>query len=278
MTKCVITAAGKGTRLLPFTKELPKEMMPIFYHNDNLKKVVPISQLIFEQMYEIGLREYCFIVGREKRSIEDHFTPDNLYLKELSDKNKKLIADFYKKIEKSHLTWINQHKPLGFGDAVRKSERFVGTDDFIVHAGDAAIIGKNIHPIKRFLNLVKKNKEIDCIFLCKEILDNKRFGVPEIEKISKSVFKVTNVEEKPVKPKSNLAILPMYYFKPNIFKHLKKIKPGKSGEYQLTDAIQDMIKSSGTVIAVKIDSKEKDLDVGTVESYKYSLDISYKLT
>ncbi len=278
MTKCVITAAGKGTRLLPFTKELPKEMMPIFSYSDHQKKVVPISQLIFEQMYEIGLREYCFIVGREKRSIEDHFTPDNLYLRELANKNKKLISSFYKKIEKSHLSWINQHKPLGFGDAVRKSERFVGDDDFIVHAGDAAIIGKNMHPVKRFLNLVKKNNQVDCIFLCKEVCDNKRFGVPEIEKISKSVFKVLNVEEKPTKPKSNLAILPIYYFKPSIFNHLKKIKPGKGGEYQLTDAIQSMIKMGETVLAVKIDSGEKDLDVGTVESYKYSLDISYKLT
>lgn len=277
MTKCVITAAGRGTRLLPFTKELPKEMMPIFTNNYQ-RKVVPISQLIFEQMYECGLREYCFIVGREKRSIEDHFTPDNLYLKELSDKNKKLISNFYKKIERSHLSWINQHKPLGFGDAVRKSEKFVGNEDFIVHAGDAAVVGKSMHPVKRFLNLVKKNKEIDCVFLCKEISDNKRFGVPEIEKISKSVFKVIHVEEKPTKPKSNLAILPIYYFKPNIFKYLKKIKPGKSGEYQLTDAIQIMIKNGGVVLAVKMDSNEKDLDVGTVESYKYSLDTSYKLT
>lgn len=278
MTKCVITAAGKGTRLLPFTKELPKEMMPIFTHSDHQKKVVPISQLIFEQMYEIGLREYCFIVGREKRSMEDHFTPDNLYLRELTNKNKKLISSFYKKIEKSHLSWVNQHRPLGFGDAVRKSERFVGEDDFIVHAGDAAIIGKNIHPVKRFLNLVKKNNQVDCMFLCKEVSDSKRFGVPEIEKISKSVFKVLNVEEKPTKPKSNLAILPIYYFKPSIFNHLKKIKPGKGGEYQLTDAIQSMVKKGETVLAVKLDSSEKDLDVGTVKSYKYSLDISYKLT
>lgn len=277
MTKCVITAAGKGTRLLPFTKELPKEMMPIFTYSNNQKKVVPLLQLIFEQMYENGLRDYCFIVRREKRSIEDHFTPDNLYLKELGNKNKNLLSNFYKKIEKSHLSWINQHKPLGFGDAVRKSERFVGNDDFIVHAGDAAIIGKNIHPIKRFQNLIKKNKRIDCIFLCKEISDNKRFGVPEIEKISKSVFKVLNVEEKPTKPKSNLAILPIYYFKPSIFKHLKKIKPGRGGEYQLTDAIQSMIKNGETVLAVKIDSNEKDLDVGSVESFKYSLDVSYKL-
>jgi UTP--glucose-1-phosphate uridylyltransferase len=278
MTKCVITAAGRGTRLLPFTKELPKEMMPIFSNTNNQKKVVPLLQLIFEQMYQNKLREYCFVVGREKRSIEDHFTPDDLYVNELSNKNKKLISHFYKQIENAYLTWVNQHKPLGFGDAVRKSEKFVGNDDFILHAGDAAIIGNNIHPVKKFLNLVKKNQEIDCIFLCKEVKDNKRFGVPEVTKISKSVFNVLNVEEKPTKPKSNLAILPIYYFKPSIFEYLKKIKPGKGGEYQLTDAIQSMIKNKKKVLAVKMDSNQKDLDVGTVESFKYSLNISYKLT
>jgi len=277
MTKCVITAAGKGTRLLPFTKELPKEMMPIFVNNKNQKKVVPLVQLIFEQMYENGLREYCFIVGREKRSIEDHFTPDNAYLKDLEEKNKKLISNFYKKIEKSHLSWVNQHKPLGFGDAVRRAEKFVGDDDFIVHAGDAAIVGKDSHPIKKFLDYLKNNKKTDCIFLCKEVQDNRRFGVPEVEKISSSIYKVLNVEEKPTKPKSNLAILPIYYFKPSIFNHLKKIKPGKGGEYQLTDAIKNMVKSGQTVLALRMDSSKKDLDVGTVESFKESLDISFKL-
>ena len=277
MTKCIITAAGKGTRLLPFTKELPKEMMPIFVNNKNQKKVVPLIQFIFEQMYENGLREYCFIVGREKRSIEDHFTPHNSYLKDLEKKNKKVISNFYKKIERSHLSWINQHKPIGFGDAVRRAEKFVGDDDFIVHAGDAAIVGKDLHPVKIFLNYIKNDEKIVCIFLCKEIHDNKRFGVPEVEEISTSFYRVLDVEEKPTKPKSNLAILPIYYFKPSIFSYLKKIKPGKGGEYQLTDAIRMMVKDGKRVVAIKMSSNKKDLDVGTVESYKESLDISFKL-
>ena len=81
MTKVVITAAGKGTRLLPFTKE----MMPIFSNTFTNKKVVlPLLQYIYEQLYSMNFRDYCFVVGREKRSIEDHFTPHEAYLKELS--------------------------------------------------------------------------------------------------------------------------------------------------------------------------------------------------
>ena len=83
--KCVITAAGKGVRLLPITKELPKEMMPIFtrMYGDN-RVVIPLLQYIFEQLYAINIRDYCFVVGREKRSIEDHFTPHDAYLRDLS--------------------------------------------------------------------------------------------------------------------------------------------------------------------------------------------------
>ena len=114
MTKVVITAAGKGTRLLPFTKEMPKEMMPIFSDVFTDKKVVlPLLHFIYEQLYSMKFRDYCFIVGREKRSIEDHFTPHETYLRELSGDYKKIMLKFYQKLENSHLVWINQNKPLG---------------------------------------------------------------------------------------------------------------------------------------------------------------------
>ena len=89
VTKIVTTAAGKGTRLLPFTKEMPKEMMPIFSRSSKTyKQVIPLSQYIYEQLYDMGFRDYCFIVGREKRSIEDYFTTDEMHLRDLSGDNK----------------------------------------------------------------------------------------------------------------------------------------------------------------------------------------------
>ena len=152
MTKVVITAAGKGTRLLPFTKEMPKEMMPIFSQGFTKNRVVlPLLQYIYEQLYSMNFRDYCFVVGREKRSIEDHFTPHETYLRELTGDYKIFITNFYKKLDNSHLIWINQNKPLGFGDAVRRAERYVGKEDFIVHAGDVTILSKSKHPITRLL-------------------------------------------------------------------------------------------------------------------------------
>ena len=277
MTKVVITAAGKGTRLLPFTKEMPKEMMPIFSDVFTNKKVVlPLLQYIYEQLYSMNFRDYCFVVGREKRSIEDHFTPHETYLKELSGDYRKFMRKFYEKLENSHLVWINQNRPLGFGDAVKRAERYVGEGDFIVHAGDVTILSNTKHPILRLIETSKKNPDVKAILLCKEIKDFQRYGVPTVSKISSNLFSVNEVVEKPQKPKSNLGILPLYYFKSDIFSSLKKIKPGKGKEFQLTDAIQNLIDEKEKVLAISLNKNEEEVDVGTVESYRNAQDVTFR--
>tara|TARA_B100000029_G_scaffold422756_1_gene429629 strand:+ start:34 stop:873 length:840 start_codon:yes stop_codon:yes gene_type:complete len=277
VTKVIITAAGKGTRLLPFTKEMPKEMMPIFSQNFTKNRVVlPLLQYIYEQLYSMNFRDYCFVVGREKRSIEDHFTPHETYLKELTGDYKKLITKFYQKLENSHLIWINQNKPLGFGDAVKRAERYVGREDFIVHAGDVTILSHRKHPILRLIETAKKNPDAKAILLCKKIKDSKKYGVPTIEKITDNLFRVKEVIEKPEKPKSDFGILPLYYFQSEIFSSLKKIKKGKGKEFQLTDAIQNLIKEKQKVLAITLNKNEDEIDVGTVESYKNSQEITFR--
>ncbi len=277
MTKIVITAAGKGTRLLPFTKEMPKEMMPIFSQIFTKNRVVlPLLQYIYEQLYSMDFRDYCFVVGREKRSIEDHFTPHETYLRELTGDYKKFIKNFYNKLENSHLVWINQNRPLGFGDAVKRAERYVGKEDFIVHAGDVTILSRSNHPIIRLINIAKKNPDAKAILLCKKIKDSRKYGVPTVEKISNNLFSVKEVIEKPEKPKSNFGILPLYYFRSDIFSSLKKIKKGKGSEFQLTDAIQNLIKEKQKVLAITLNRNEDEIDVGTVESYKNSQEITFK--
>ena len=276
--KSVITAAGKGTRLLPITKELPKEMMPIFSRiYDNNLIVIPLLQFIFEQLYAVGIRDYCFVVGREKRSIEDHFTPDETYLNGLSRKHNVLMTNFYKRLEKSHLIWTNQNKPLGFGDAVKRAEKYIGNDNFIVHGGDVSIIGGSKHPVLRLIKTAKDDPSIAAVLLCKKIKDPKRYGVPQVKKTSSSVYLVEKVEEKPNIPKSDLGILPIYFFKPKIFKSLKNIKPDKNNELQLTDAIQNLIELGEKVVAIPIKSNEIEIDIGTAETYKHALETSYKI-
>ena len=277
MIKVVITAAGKGTRLLPFTKEMPKEMMPIFSKSFSNKKIVlPLLQYVYEQLYSMNFRDYCFIVGREKRSIENHFTPDETYLKDLTKDYKKIMLGFYEKLEKSHLVWINQNKPLGFGDAVKQAEKYVGKEDFILHGGDVTILSKHKHPILRLIETAKKNPDAKVILLCKKVKDSKRYGVPTVSKVTNNIFNVKEVIEKPDKPKSEFGILPLYYFKSDIFASLKKIKLGKGKEFQLTDAIQKIIQEKNKVLAITLEKNEKEVDVGTVESYKNAQNITFK--
>ena len=273
----VLTAAGRGTRLLPFTKEMPKEMMPIFTKiHGNHRSVIPLLQYIFEQFYSIKIRDYCFVVGRDKRSIKDHFAIQQSYLNELSVDRKKTMSDFYKKLKNCHLTWINQNKPLGFGDAVKRVEKFVGKQDFILHAGDISIVSRFKHPVLRLIDTAKKNPDASAILVYKKIKDAKRYGIIQIKNRSSQVYLVEGVEEKPVRPKSNLGILALYYFKPEIFASLKKTKRGKNNELQLTDGIQHMINDGKKVLAIPLTADDTEIDVGTVESYRDAQISSYK--
>ncbi len=264
--KIVIPAAGLGTRLLPITKEIPKEMMPLFFQDKKGEVIVkPLIQTIYEKFFNFGLREYCIIVGRQKRTIEDHFTSNQNLLKNLEKgvKYRKDLEKFYTMLNKSKIFWINQLSAKGFGDAVKYAESFVGNDDFLVTAGDTLLpTGDKI--IKKLLNSKLKGKN-DAILLLKEVSDPRRFGVAVVKK-KKNNFQVINVEEKPKKPKSNLSIVAVYRFKPSIFKALDAVKKDKK-ELQLTSGIQKLIDWGGNISAIILDEKDQVIDIGTADSY-----------
>ncbi len=264
--KMVIPAAGLGSRLLPITKEIPKEMMPIFLNDSDDQIIVkPLIHALFEKFFHLGIREYCIIVGRQKRAIEDHFTVDYELLQNhgLEDHLRKDMEKFYEILKKSKIFWINQQRPDGFGDAVLHAESFVGSDEFLVSAGDTLIPDSN-HIMKQLLN-IKLNGKNDAVLVLKKVTNPKRFGVAVVSKLGSRLI-VKNVEEKPKKPKSNLAIVALYRFKPSIFSALNEIKRGKT-ELQLTDAIQKLIERGGKVHAILMDKNDKVIDVGTAESY-----------
>ncbi len=276
MIKAVITAAGLGTRMLPMTKEMPKEMLPVFTKNKGNYVILPMLQFIYEQLYNLKIRDYCFVVGREKRSIENHFTPDINFQNFLKTKNNPIIINFYKKLEKSNLGWVNQSKPNGFGDAVKQAEKFIGNENFIVHGGDVAILNNSIqkNSIKNLIN-IGNNSDASAVLLFRKVSDPKRHGVPTLKKISNNEYNVQKVIEKPLNPKSNFGLLPIYFFKPIIFEKLKQIVPGKGKEYQLTDAIQKLIDDNEKVIALPLQRNESVIDVGTVSSYKSALKTTF---
>ena len=274
INKIVIPAGGLGTRLLPITKVMPKEMMPLFLHGKNGAIIVkPLIQIIYEKFFKFGLREYCVIVGKQKRTIKDHFTPNQDFLRNFH-KNTRFRTDlekFYSMLNESKIFWVNQPNPRGFGDAVKHAGSFVGNDDFLVTAGDTLLpTGDKI--IKKMLNS-KLQGENDAVILLKKVSNPKRFGVAVIKE-EKHKIKVINVEEKPKKPKSNLSIVALYRFRPSIIKALNEIKPNKT-ELQLTSGIQKLIDWGGNVSAIILDEKDQVIDIGTADSYLETI-IRYK--
>lgn len=271
--KAVITAAGMGTRLLPYTKETPKEMMPIYSKSKAGKMVLkPILQVIYESIFDFGIRDFCFVVGRGKRSIEDHF----LISKQNDIKNDDHeLEDFFKKIIKSNLIYVQQPNPKGFGDAILKSKFFVENNNFLLHAGDDIIISyKNSH-LKRLETAFNKY-DADMAFFVTKMKRPTAYGVIEGKGLGKGIIQVKNLEEKPKKPKSNMAVIATYIFRPTIFNALEKSRIDKKYELQLAIAIQKIIKK-GNSIAVELKDNECRIDVGSPESYVDSLNISYKI-
>jgi UTP--glucose-1-phosphate uridylyltransferase len=280
LKKVVIPAAGLGTRLLSVTKEQPKEMLPVFAKGKNGDLCLkPIVQLVFEQLYHVGFREFCFIVGRGKRAIEDHFTPDFSFVSMLDSKGKDgLAADmeaFYKMISGSSLVWVNQPEPRGFGDAVLRAKSFVGSDRFMVHAGDSHFISRNADHLRRVIALSEESKA-NALFLSMEVEDPSRFGIIEGETMADGLVRVKRLVEKPAKPASKQAIMPVYVFDSNIFKSLEDTKAGFAGELQLTDGIQKMIDWNLKVYTTKVASSEIWLDIGSPDLYWEAQNLSHK--
>jgi len=279
--KAIIPAAGLGTRLLPTTKELPKEMLPIFARGSNGHgSVKPLLQMVFEQLYNVGLRKFCLVVGRGKRAIEDHFTQDYGFVEALKGQGRhELAADlegFYRKLDASAIIWVNQPDPKGFGDAVLRAEPFVGNEEFIVNAGDTSVLSNDDDHLRR-LTATYDKYSCDVALLVQEVEDPRRYGVINGEEVAEGVLKVAAIEEKPERPASKMAVIPIYIFHPTIFKALEVSSVNKGGERQLTDGIQTLLNWGLKVYAVKRRSGETSLDIGGAETYWRALQETYRL-
>ena len=262
------------------TKEQPKEMLPVFAKSKNGDLCLkPIVQLVFEQLHQVGFREFCFVVGRGKRAIEDHFTPDFSFVSILDSKGLDGPAGdleaFYKIVDDSTVVWVNQPEPRGFGDAVLKARSFVGNDRFMVHAGDSQFISRNADHLRRVVTMSEESKA-DALFLSMEVDDPTRFGIVEGETRADGLVKVKRLVEKPAKPASKLAIMPVYVFDSNIFRALEATKAGFGGELQLTDGIQKMVDWNLSVYTTMVASSEIWLDIGSPDLYWEAQSLSHK--
>ncbi len=268
----VIPAAGLGTRMLPYSKEIPKEMLPVIIRDKNGILVKPVLHYIFDALYDIGFRRFYFVVGRGKRLIEDYFTPDWNYVDYLYKNGKeflaKLLVDFYKRLENTEIIMINQPYPRGFGDAVLRTRSFMVDEVFVVHAGDDIVYPSHSLCIYSLVLHYEKYRP-KAVFLYDESPYPQRYGVIVGEEHNDIIY-VYDVIEKPSEPPTNKVIVAVYVFDREIYEALISTRPDK-GEHQLTDAIRYMIKKGEEVHAIRV--KGKRLDLGTPEYYLEALKV-----
>jgi len=253
--------------------------LPLLSVSNGVVGLKPVIHIVFESLFNVDIREFCIVVGRGKRVLEDYFTLDTDFVellesRGLSDRVEELKR-FYSMVSQSRIFFVNQPTPRGFGDAVLRAEPFVGDKPFVLHAGDDVVVNGDYDHLKRLFRVFEEH---DAVLLLEEVDDPRTYGVVAGKAIgdSGSVLKIVDIVERPEKPPSNLAVVAVYMFKPSIFSYIRRVEPDSRGEIQLTTAIKFMIDYGHDVYGVKLRSDEKRLDVGIPQSYWRALYESYQ--
>lgn len=233
--KAVIPAAGLGTRFLPATKAMPKEMLPIVDK--------PTIQYIIEEAIASGIEEILIITGKSKRAIEDHFDRSCELERELEKKEDHELLNLVTKVsEMVDIHYIRQKNPAGLGHAIYCAKTFVGNEPFAVLLGDDVVYNDETPCLKQLMTTYDKYGT--SVLGVQEVpkSDTDKYGIVDGVKVGNRLYTVKDLVEKPSvdEAPSNVAILGRYIINPSIFDILAETKPGKGGEIQLTDALREL--------------------------------------
>ncbi len=262
ISKVVIPAAGFGTRFLPQTKAMPKEMLPIVDK--------PVIQYVVEEAIQSGVKDVIIVTGANKRAIEDHFdVPNEDLVKNLvAGKKNHLLENIRQISDMANFIYVRQKGPYGNGTPVLAVEPIIENEPFAVLWGDEFIYSKP----PRLSQMIKVYEKYGGIVISGVRIDNKedlkRYGIAELEHIAGNVHKILKIVEKP-DPKdapSNIATHGAYILPPEIFSALKRIPPGKGGEIWLVDAI-NLLKKEGVPVYATVIENGKYYDTGNKFEY-----------
>lgn len=252
--KAIIPAAGLGTRFLPATKAQPKEMLPIVDK--------PTIQYIVEEAVASGIEEVVIIIGRGKRSIEDHF--DKSYELEDALLKKEKLAELEELQKISNLVniyYVRQKEPKGLGDAILCAKSFIGNEPFAILLGDDIVMSET-PCLKQIINVFNYYNNSVVAVQCVPEKDVNKYGIiePKGMNIDPSLLFINSLVEKPSKEEapSSYAIIGRYVLRPEIFDILEKLPVGRSNEIQLTDAINELNKQQ-TVLAYNFEGRRYDI-------------------
>ncbi|GAM54512.1 UTP-glucose-1-phosphate uridylyltransferase [Vibrio ishigakensis] len=257
--KCLFPAAGYGTRFLPATKSMPKEMMPVVNK--------PLIEYGVEEAIEAGMDGMCIVTGRGKHSIMDHFDKNYELEHQIQGTNKEeLLVDIRDIIESANFTYIRQREMKGLGHAILTGRELVGDEPFAVVLADDLCVNEEQGVLAQMAALYKQFR---CsIVAVQEVPEDEthKYGVIKGEMIKDDLIRVDDMVEKPEPgtAPSNLAIIGRYILTPDIFELIENTEPGKGGEIQITDALLKQAQA-GCVLAYKF--KGKRFDCGSVDGY-----------
>ena len=266
--QAIIPLAGLGTRLLPLTSVFAKELLPI-----NGK---PGIQYILDECIEAGIKEVVFIISKKKQMIKNYFYNDSFYKKIINKKKDPRIIKEYKQIlkYKKMIKFVYQNKPLGTGDAVLKTKKYIKDKFFLMLLPDDLIIKKNCSKSMIKIHRRYKSSVMASMNVNKKTVS--RWGIFKLnKKLDRNNYLIKDVVEKPsiASAPSNKAVIGRYILPYKIFSKLSKLKPGKGGEIHITDAIQSLIYDNNKFIAHNFSGKY--LDCGSMNGYiKSTLEIA----
>ncbi len=251
--KAIIPAAGLGTRFLPTTKSIPKEMLPLIDK--------PAIQYTVEEGIRAGIENFILVTGKNKHAIEDHFDINTELRSILRARGKiDLISSIAKIVEQASFTSIRQHEPLGLGHAIWTARHAVGKEHIAVFLPDEIITGK-VPAITQLMKIAEQEK-CNVVAVQEVPLEQvSRYGIIAIKKqFSPNLFQVKSLVEKPTPTDTptNLAIIGRYILSPHIFDALEETQASSGGEIQLTDGIQNLLMRGEKVFAYKIQGTRYD--------------------
>lgn len=270
ITKCLFPAAGYGTRFLPATKAMPKEMLPVL--------TKPLIQYGVEEAMNAGLTEMAIVTGRGKRAIEDHFDISYELEHQIKGTEKeKYLADIRNIIDVCSFSYTRQVEMKGLGHAILTGRTLIGNVPFAVLLADDLCVGDDGSSV--LAQMVELYKKYRCSIVAIEeidIKDSSKYGIISGKEMESGVYMVSDMVEKPspVDAPSNLAIIGRYILTPDIFEILENTPAGKNGELQITDALKMQAKNN-MVVAYKF--KGKRFDCGSVEGFVEATNAFYEM-
>ena len=279
--EAVVTLAGEGTRMLPWSRGLRKEFLPLYDQGATGVPVLkPVAHLVVETLVAAGAIHLTIVhQPRDAEAVRNYFTIDPAFLRRHRHHGERLTETvrFYDTLGRLRISFVNQDHPKGFGDAVARAKESVGGQRFFLHAGDAVLLEPHRGHLLRAMGAVLEQDGLDAVLLVRKVSDPRRYGVVEGRR-GKSVhgfprLDVTGMVEKPEKPKSHWAATAVYAFHPSIFQALEKVrKEQHPRELELTDGIRAVLADGGRVACLVMTPRTGEWwSVGSPEGFGRAL-------